>query len=223
MLEFNCHSSWQGCVYSVSINSKSDLILMMLMGLSLYQIQAIFNANSCMGYDGDLNVVKFNKALFSPNGGRQLANITVPLDHFPIHSLTSKVFSFMVKKGKRFSGKVTPLFDNMLVQPTQAEGDSSERLSVEQSSTSLAPTVSPKMSLLPDQLLAQTSEGPFAQQLVPSPRPIPSPSPKPSPPPSPTPIIPDSIPEPTGENLGDHSSNDKSLSGNEDEMTLPMS
>ncbi|GKF21136.1 hypothetical protein Tco_0069774, partial [Tanacetum coccineum] len=28
------------------------------------------------------------------------------------------------------------------------------------------------------------------------------------------------IPEPTGENLGDHSSNGTSLSGNEDEMTL---
>ncbi|GJY17652.1 putative ribonuclease H-like domain-containing protein [Tanacetum coccineum] len=38
--------------------------------------------------------------------------------------------------------------------------------------------------------------------------------------PSPTPIVPDSIPEPTGENLGDHSSNDASLSGNEDDMTL---
>ncbi|GJR71675.1 hypothetical protein Tco_0084040 [Tanacetum coccineum] len=34
------------------------------------------------------------------------------------------------------------------------------------------------------------------------------------------PIVPDSIPEPTGENLGDHSSNDTSLSGNEDDMTL---
>ncbi|GJV84211.1 hypothetical protein Tco_1524109 [Tanacetum coccineum] len=38
--------------------------------------------------------------------------------------------------------------------------------------------------------------------------------------PSPTPIVPDSIPEPTGEHLGDHSSNDTSLSGNEDDITL---
>ncbi|GJW32149.1 putative ribonuclease H-like domain-containing protein [Tanacetum coccineum] len=43
---------------------------------------------------------------------------------------------------------------------------------------------------------------------------------QPSPHPSPTPIIPDSIPEHTGENLGDHSFNDTSLSGNEDAMTL---
>ncbi|GJT00578.1 hypothetical protein Tco_0821747 [Tanacetum coccineum] len=41
-----------------------------------------------------------------------------------------------------------------------------------------------------------------------------------SPRPSPTPIIPDSIPETSGGNLGSHSSSDKSLSGNEGDMTL---
>ncbi|GJR40828.1 retrovirus-related pol polyprotein from transposon TNT 1-94 [Tanacetum coccineum] len=148
--------------------------------------------------------------------GRQLANISVPLDHFPVNSLTSKVFSFMIKKGKHFSGKVTPLFDTMLVQPTQDEGASSERLSVEQSSPSPAPTGEVPNESLPDSSSAQPSEVPFEQQ----PDPSPSPSPRPSPQPSPTPIVPDSIPEPTGENLGDHSSNDTSLSGNEDEMTL---
>ncbi|GKF37314.1 hypothetical protein Tco_0114072, partial [Tanacetum coccineum] len=69
---------------------------------------------------------------------------------------------------------------------------------------------------LPDSSPAQPSEVPFEQQPDPSPRP----SPRPSPQPSPTPIIPDSIPEHSGKNLGDHSSNDTSLSGNEDEMTL---
>ncbi|GKD22438.1 hypothetical protein Tco_1224141, partial [Tanacetum coccineum] len=64
---------------------------------------------------------------------------------------------------------------------------------------------------------AHTSEVPFEQQPDPSPRS----SPRPSPRPSPTPIVPDSIPEPTGKNLGDHSSNDTSLSRNEDDMTLP--
>ncbi|GKA85609.1 putative ribonuclease H-like domain-containing protein [Tanacetum coccineum] len=143
---------------------------------------------------------------------RQLANISVPLDHFPVNSLTSKVFSFMIKKGKHFSGKVTPLFDTMLVQPTQDEGASSERLSVEQPSPSPAPTGEVPNESLPDSSSAQPSEVPFEQQ--------PGPSPRPSPTPSPTPIVPDSIPEPTGENLGDHSSNDTSLSGNEDDMTL---
>ncbi|GKA33863.1 hypothetical protein Tco_0720292 [Tanacetum coccineum] len=46
---------------------------------------------------------------------------------FLLIALTSKVFSFMVKKGKHFSGKVTPLFSNMLVQPTEDEGEQSER------------------------------------------------------------------------------------------------
>ncbi|GJW00910.1 hypothetical protein Tco_1556161 [Tanacetum coccineum] len=56
---------------------------------------------------------------------------------------------------------------------------------------------------------AQPSDGTFlSEQPIDFPRP------------SPTPTIPDSIPEPSGENLEDHSSNDTSLSGNEDEMTL---
>ncbi|GKF58089.1 hypothetical protein Tco_0171626, partial [Tanacetum coccineum] len=143
---------------------------------------------------------------------RQLASISIPLDHFPVNSLTSKVFSFMIKKGKHFSGKVTPLFDTMLVQPTQDEGASSEILSDEQPSPSPAPTSEAPNESLPDSSCAQPSEEPFEQQ--------PDPSLRPSPRPSPTPIIPDLIPEPTGENLGDHSSNDTSLSGNEDDMTL---
>ncbi|GJV26643.1 putative ribonuclease H-like domain-containing protein [Tanacetum coccineum] len=165
---------------------RTDLIFDDADGIDSLPNQAIFDAIQLMGYEGDLTVLTFNKALFSPQW-RKLANISVPLDHFPVNSLTSKVFSFMIKKGKHFSGKVTPLFDTMLVQPTQDEGASSDSLSHEQPSPSPAPT-----NLTPD----------------------------PSPNPSPTPIVADSIPEPTGENLGDHSSNDASLSGNEDDMTL---
>ncbi|GJW19653.1 putative ribonuclease H-like domain-containing protein [Tanacetum coccineum] len=181
---------------------RTDLIFDDADGIDTLPNQAIFNAIQLMGYEGDLS--------------RKLANITVPLDHFPVNSLTSKVFSFMIKKGKRFSGKVTPLFDTMLVQPTQAEGASSERLSDAQPSPSPAPTSEVPNESLPDSTSAQPSEVPFEQQ----PDPSPSPSPRPSPQPSPTPTIPDSIPEPSGENHEDHSSNDTSLSGNEDEMTL---
>ncbi|GJW29900.1 putative ribonuclease H-like domain-containing protein [Tanacetum coccineum] len=114
---------------------------------------------------------------------KQLANVLVPLDHFPVNTLTSKVFSFMVKKGKHFSGKVTPLFASMLVQPTEDEGAPSERPFEAQ------PTPSP----------AHTSEVPIEQQTDPSPRP------------SSSTIIPDSIPETSGGNLRGHSSSDKSL------------
>ncbi|GJS50107.1 hypothetical protein Tco_0600228 [Tanacetum coccineum] len=96
----------------------------------------------------------------------------------------------------------------MLVQPTQKEGTSSERLSEAHPTPSPEPTSEAPNESLNDSSSAQSSEVPFEQQ------------PRPSPNPSPTPNIPDSIPEHTGENLGDHSFNDTSLSGNEDAMTL---
>ncbi|GJQ99685.1 hypothetical protein Tco_0522670 [Tanacetum coccineum] len=123
---------------------------------------------------------------------KQLKNVPVPLDHFPINALTSKVFSFMVKKGKHFSGNVTPLFESMLVQPTKDEGEASERQSEPQ------PTPSPPY--------------PSANQH--------ETQPDPSPRPSPTIPIPDSIPEGSGGNHGGQSSSDRSLSGNEDGLTL---
>ncbi|GJV39053.1 putative ribonuclease H-like domain-containing protein [Tanacetum coccineum] len=122
----------------------------------------------------------------------QLTNVPVLLDHFPIHALSNKVFSFMVKKGKHFSGKVTPLFPNMLVQPTEDEGEGSERPSEPQ------PTPSPP----------HPSEAHVEPQSDPSPGP------------SPTIPIPDPIPEGSGGNLRSQSSNDKSLSGSEGGLTL---
>ncbi|GKC83199.1 hypothetical protein Tco_1138916, partial [Tanacetum coccineum] len=122
----------------------------------------------------------------------QLKNVPVPLDHLPINALTSKVLSFMVKKGKHFSGNVTPLFDSMLVQPTEDEGDTLERQFEPQ------PIPSPP----------HLSEDQHETQTGPSPRP------------SPTTHIPDSIPEGSGGNHGGQSFSDRSLSGNEGGMTL---
>ncbi|GJX79354.1 hypothetical protein Tco_0327503 [Tanacetum coccineum] len=122
----------------------------------------------------------------------QLKNVPVPLDHFPVNALTSKVFSFMVKKGKHFLGKVTHLFSNMLVQPTRDEGEQSERPSEPQ------PTPSPP----------HPSKVHVEHQFDPSPRL------------SPITHIPDSIPEDSGRNHEGQSSSDKSLSGNEGDMTL---
>ncbi|GJU98389.1 hypothetical protein Tco_1327660 [Tanacetum coccineum] len=265
---------------SVSISEasiRSDLLFDDADGIDSLPNQAIFDAIQLMGYEGDLTVLTFNKALFSPQWrflfhtinhclsskstswdqiptniatavicltsnqkynfsklifdgmlrhldakkkfvmyphfisiflGKQLDNVSVPLDHFPVNTLTSKVFSFMVKKGKHFSGKVTPLFATMLVQPTQDEGASSERPSEAQPTPSPAPTSEVPYEPQTDSSLTQTSEVPIEHQPNPSPRP------------SPTTTIPDSIPETSGENLGGHSSSDKSLSGNEGDMTL---
>ncbi|GJS65624.1 putative ribonuclease H-like domain-containing protein [Tanacetum coccineum] len=260
---------------------RSDLLFDDANGIDSLTNQAIFDAIQLMGYEGDLIVLTFNKALFSPQWrflfhtmnhclsskstswdqfptniatavicltssqkynfsklifdgmlrhldakkkfvmyprfisiflDNQLANVPVPLDHFPVNALTSKVFSFMVKKGKHFSGKVTPLFACMLVQSTEDEGAPSERQSEAQPTPSPRPS-EPHTSELPaepqpDPSPAHTSEVHMEQQTDQSPRP------------SPSTIIPDSIPDSSGGNLGGHSSSDKSLSGNEGEMTL---
>ncbi|GJS18689.1 ribonuclease H-like domain-containing protein [Tanacetum coccineum] len=107
---------------------RTDLIFDDADGIDSLPNQAIFDAIQLMGYEGDLTVLTFNKALFSPQWRYHLSN------NLTFHQV-----------------------------------------------------------LHPD----------LHQTLLPT-----------------TLIIPDSIPEPTGENLGDHSFNDTSLSGNEDAMTL---
>ncbi|GKE92511.1 hypothetical protein Tco_1573606, partial [Tanacetum coccineum] len=94
-----------------------------------------------------------------------LMNVPVPLDHFPVNALTSKVFSFMVKKER----------------PCE-----------------------PQLTSSPP----HPSEVHVEPQSDPSPRP------------SPTTHILNSIPESSGGNHGGQSSSDKSLSGNEGDMTL---
>ncbi|GJU72014.1 hypothetical protein Tco_1263419 [Tanacetum coccineum] len=87
-------------------------------------------------------------------------------------------------------------------------GAPSERPSEAQPTPSPAPTSEVPHEPQTDSSPAQTSEVPIEHQPNLSPRP------------SPTTTIPDSIPETSGENLGGHSSSDKSLSGNEGDMTL---
>ncbi|GKA65903.1 hypothetical protein Tco_0765610 [Tanacetum coccineum] len=133
---------------------RTDLIFDDADGIDSLPNQAIFDAIQLMGYEGDLTVLTFNKALFSPQWRQTF-----------------------------FSGKVTPFVLLLSVGPTKlAEGASSERLSDEQPSPSPAPTSEVPNESLPDSTSAQ--------------------------------------PKPFGENLGDHSSNDTSLLGNEDDMTL---
>ncbi|GKF10683.1 hypothetical protein Tco_0048609, partial [Tanacetum coccineum] len=122
----------------------------------------------------------------------QLRDVPVPMDHFPVPALTKKVLTFMVKKGKNFSGNVTHVFHSMLVQPIEDEGEVSERPSESQ------PIPSPTHP---------SKDQPESQ---------PNPSPRPS---SFFPI-PDSDPEGSNGNHGGQSSSDRSLSGNKDGLTL---
>ncbi|GJR11232.1 hypothetical protein Tco_0793884 [Tanacetum coccineum] len=165
---------------------RSDLLFDDADGIDSLHTQAIFDVIQIMGHlDAKKKFVMYPRL-------NQLKNVPVPLNHFPINALTTKVFSFMVKKGKSFSGNVTPLFPSMLAQPTEDEGAVSERPSETQ------PTPSPPH--------------PSADQH--------ETQPDPSPRPSPTIPIPDSIPEGSGGNHGGQSSSDRSLSGNEDGLTL---
>ncbi|GJT71156.1 putative ribonuclease H-like domain-containing protein, partial [Tanacetum coccineum] len=211
---------------SVSISEasiRSDLRFDDADGIDTLPNQAIFNAIQQMGSKSTswdqipTNIAtavicltsnqkyNFSKLIFD---GKQLVDVSVPLDHFPVNTLTSKVFSFMVKKGKHFSGKVTLLFATMLVQPTQDEGASSERPFEAQLTPSPAPTSEVPYEPQTDSSPAQASEVPIEHQPNPSLRP------------SPTTSIPTLILETSGENLRGHSSSDKSLSGNEGDMTI---
>ncbi|GJT52333.1 hypothetical protein Tco_0978490 [Tanacetum coccineum] len=203
---------------------RSDLQLNDVAGIDVLSNHAIFDTIQLMGYEGDLNTLTFNKGLFSPQFynfsklifdgmmrhldakkkfvmyprfilvflTNQLKNVPVPLDHFPINALTTKVFSFMVKKGKKISRNVTPLFPSMLAQPTEDEGAVSERPSETQPTPSPTHPSEDQSEPQPDPFLRPSSSNP----------------------------IPDSIPEGSGGNHGGQSSSDRSLSGNEDGLTL---
>ncbi|GJY80191.1 hypothetical protein Tco_0492942 [Tanacetum coccineum] len=162
---------------------RSDLLFYDANRIDSLPNQAIFDALQVMGHlDAKKKFVMYPRFI-SIFLDKQLMNVPVPLEHFPVNALTSKVFSFMVKKGKYFSGKATPLFSNMLVQPTEDEGEQSERPFEPQ------PTPSPPHPI----------EVHVEPQSDPSPRP------------SPTTHILDSIPEDSGGNHGDQAKEIKHL------------
>ncbi|GKA79469.1 hypothetical protein Tco_0786065 [Tanacetum coccineum] len=111
---------------------RSDLLFDDDDGIDTLNNQAIFNTIQLMGHlDASKKFVIYPRFLqiFLRN---RLRDVHVPMDHFPVPALTKKVLTFMVKKGKNFSGNVTPLFHSMLVQPTEDEGEVSERPSKSQ-------------------------------------------------------------------------------------------
>ncbi|GJS37617.1 ribonuclease H-like domain-containing protein [Tanacetum coccineum] len=149
---------------------RSHLLFDDANGIDSLPNQAIFDVIQLMDHlDAKKQFVMYPRFI-SVFLDKQLMNVPVPLDQFPVNDLTSKVYSFIVKKGKQFLGKVTPLFASMLVQPTEDEDATSERPSEPQ------PTLSPPYS----------SKANVEPQSDPSPRP------------SPTTHILDSIPEDSG-------------------------
>ncbi|GJS29109.1 hypothetical protein Tco_0489729 [Tanacetum coccineum] len=195
---------------------RSDLLFDDADGIDTLPNQAIFDAIQQMGSKSTswdqvpTNIAtavicltsnqkyNFSKLIFD---GKQLANVSVPLDHFPVNNLTSKVFSFMVKKGKHFSGKVTPLFAPHCVLPLSRAGTTFP-LGIEAARFFSNVTIlrsTPTTYPLP----APTSEVPYEPHTDSSP--------------AHHNLVKKNL---LGEILDGHSFRDKSLSGNEGDMTI---
>nr|GEU44580.1 putative ribonuclease H-like domain-containing protein [Tanacetum cinerariifolium] len=92
-------------------------------GTSCLTNTEIFKGLARMGYEKPSGKLTFYKAFFSPQWkfvqliiNHQLGDMTYHKDIFATPSLTKKVFANMKRVGTGFSGEVTSLFDNMLVQ-----------------------------------------------------------------------------------------------------------
>ncbi|GKE83571.1 hypothetical protein Tco_1557313 [Tanacetum coccineum] len=134
------HSKVAGKAVSISKASiRRDLLFNDVDGIGCLTNSEIYANLQLMGYEGDLTILTFQKALFSPqwkylihtlihclsSKNNQLSNLLAPLDNLPIPVLTKKVFTNMAKQGLHFSGHVTPLFPNMLAQALVDEGEGS--------------------------------------------------------------------------------------------------
>ncbi|GJU70761.1 hypothetical protein Tco_1262166 [Tanacetum coccineum] len=166
--------------------------------ISEASIRSDLQFNDAVGIDGTMRHFDAKKkfvmyprfiSVFLTN---QLKNVPVLLDHFPINALTTKVFSFMVKKGKNISRNVTPLFPSMLAQPIEDEGAVSERPSKTQPTPSPTHPSEDQSKPQPDPFLRLSSSN----------------------------LIPDSNSKGSGGNHGGQSSSDRSQSGTEDDLTL---
>ncbi|GJZ69761.1 hypothetical protein Tco_0633311 [Tanacetum coccineum] len=123
---------------------RSDLLFDDANGINSLPNQVIFDAIQLMGFEGDLTVLTFNKALFLPQW-------------------RVNIFSW-----------VTPLFASMLVQPTEDEGAPSERPSEAQPTPSPIHTSEVPVVPQSDPSPTHTSEVPFEPQTDQSLRPSPS-------------------------------------------------
>ncbi|GJU62115.1 hypothetical protein Tco_1243950 [Tanacetum coccineum] len=144
---------------------RSDLLFDDADGMDSMHNQAISDAIQLMEHlDAKKKFVMYPRFIpvFLTN---QLKNVPVPLDHFSINALTTKVFSFTVKKGKKNSGNVTPLFPSMLAQSTEDEGAVSERPSETQPTPSPTHPSDDQSEPQPDPFLRPSSSNPIPNSI----------------------------------------------------------
>ncbi|GJR28903.1 hypothetical protein Tco_1105135 [Tanacetum coccineum] len=128
IMDFLLRSSIRYALTTVSITEASirrDLLFNVVDGIDCLTTADIY-AN--LPLIGNLDAKK--KFLMYPRFvqvflDNQLKDILVPLESFPVPVLTKKVYTNMSKKGLKFSGKLTPLFPNMMAQVAVEEGEGS--------------------------------------------------------------------------------------------------
>ncbi|GKB91534.1 hypothetical protein Tco_0963806 [Tanacetum coccineum] len=155
---------------------RSSLLFNDADGTACLSNEAIFQNLALMGYEGELNKLTFQKALFSPQWKNLdtskkkflmyprflmvLLNNQIELgepfnDVYATPAHTQKVFTNMSRKELKFSGIITPLFPNMLTQAVVNEGEGSEQ------PTEPQPTPSPTQPSTADQPpITASSSGP---------------------------------------------------------------
>ncbi|GJT65638.1 ribonuclease H-like domain-containing protein, partial [Tanacetum coccineum] len=160
ILDFLTSSSINFALTAVVVSESSvrrDLHLNDEDGTACLTTNEIFENLALMGYEPASDKLTFYKGLFSPQWKNldpkkflmyprfcnffniQLPNLVIPFnDIHETPKLTKKVFTNMRKPGKGFSGRVTPLFQNMLV-PLVVVGEGSEQPPEPQPTPSTAP------------------------------------------------------------------------------------
>ncbi|GKA92604.1 hypothetical protein Tco_0814529 [Tanacetum coccineum] len=186
---------------------RSDLLFDDANGIDSLRNQAIFDVIQLMGYEGDLTVLTFNKALFSPQWrflfhtmNHCLSSKSTSWDQIPTNIATA-VICLTSNLKYNFSKLI---FDGML-----RHLDAKKKFVMYPHFISVFLDTQLKSVPVPlDYFPVNALTIHVEPQFDPSPRP------------SPTTHISDSIPESSGGNHGGQLSSDKSLLGNEGDMTL---
>ncbi|GKC02864.1 hypothetical protein Tco_0994474 [Tanacetum coccineum] len=119
---------------------RNDLLFDDEDGITCLTNDEIFENSALMGYEQLSTKLTFQKDLLEPSN-----------DTYETPCHTKKVFTNMKRKGVKFSGKVTPLFDSMSVPHQAPKGEGSEQ------PTEPQPTPSPTYHSTGDQPPVQSS------------------------------------------------------------------
>ncbi|GJW32873.1 retrovirus-related pol polyprotein from transposon TNT 1-94 [Tanacetum coccineum] len=120
MLSLYITAKVAGKLVSISEASiRSDLLFDNADGIDSLPNQAIFDAIQLMGYEGDLTVLTFNKALFSPQWSLLRMRVLLQRDHLNhnLHPLLLTQVKLMLKTQRPFTNTLpTPHIPNSILE-----------------------------------------------------------------------------------------------------------